>query len=248
MTKNYKITISYEGTHYCGWQVQTNQISIQEKIQCAMDVILRKKELLVGAGRTDSGVHAHNQVAHFQVEEELDQRVFLKSMNGLLPPDIRIIKIEEVPLTFHSRYSSKRKIYHYHICTTKFVSPFRHLYCCHNPKVQDIELLKEAAKYFIGEHDFTSFTNSAAEGSAAINPVRTIYRLDVVEEKDGIRLEFEGNGFLYKMVRNISGTLIEIALGRLSVQEIPGIFESKNRSNSGRAAPAKGLFLADIKY
>jgi len=242
----YKLTISYDGTSYSGWQVQPNAISIQSLIQDALTTALRTPTPLSGSGRTDAGVHALNQTAHFTADAPQDPRKLTHSLNGLLPPDIRIKKIEQVPDDFHARYSAKSKIYRYHLRLA--VNPFTRLYSYHLPFPLDITLLKKATHHFIGEHDFTSFSNEAHKGSAAINPIRNLMRLDILEKQDEIILEFEANGFLYKMVRNITGTLLDIARGKLPLENLPEIFAAKDRKKAAAAAPAHGLFLVNVIY
>lgn len=242
----YKMTISYDGTHYCGWQVQKNGQSIQATIQKALETTLRHPLGLTGAGRTDAGVHARGQTAHFDTDRDLDERTFPLTLNSLLPSDIRIKELEKVAPDFHARYSAKGKIYHYHLLLNRIMNPFNKLYCYHVKGAFDVARLKEGAKQFVGRHDFTSFANVKID--APKDGSRTIYKLDVVEMSDGIRLEFEGDGFLYKMVRNITGTLLDIAQGKIEIEEIPQIFDKKDRKHAGRAAPAQGLFLERVIY
>jgi tRNA pseudouridine38-40 synthase len=245
---NYKLMIAYDGTPFSGWQVQPNSVTIQEKLQNAIEIIAQEKITVHGSGRTDTGVHALAQVAHFKTTKPLDTYKLRASMNGLLPVDIRVLDIQEVPLDFHARYSAIGKCYYYHLCLEKVQLPFHRLYSWHVKQAFDLALLKEAPHHFVGEHDFTSFANEAHAGSAAKNPVRNLYRLDVVEEDGGVRLEFEGSGFLYKMVRNIVGTLHEVATGKIAVANLPKILEAKDRRQAGPAAPPQGLFLAYVLY
>lgn len=246
--KQYKLTIAYEGTEFGGWQVQPNAISIQQKLQEAFKIITREDVPVTGSGRTDAGVHALAQVAHVPLKKTIDCYKTRASLNGLLPKAIRVLHIEEVSTDFHARYSAKRKCYHYHIDLDPVQLPFNRLYSWHIRGDFSIEGLQQAAKHFVGEHDFTSFANEAHQGSAANNPVRTLYRLDVFEKENGIRLEFEANGFLYKMVRNIVGTLVEVGKGKLSPDQIPQILKEKRRCSAGQAAPPQGLFLAFVDY
>src|SRR5205814_82447 len=167
---------------------------------------LRAPTDLTGSGRTDAGVHAKAQVAHFSCSSKIDIQRLMGSLNGLLPRDIRIMQIQMVADDFHARYSATGKIYHYHIQLDRNLSPFNRHYSVYVTHPIDLHLLKQAAALFIGTHDFSSFANQAHSGSAARGAVRTLKRLDVIEEPGGLRLEFEGNGFLYKMVRNIVGT------------------------------------------
>src|SRR5260221_6280305 len=194
----YCMHFMYDGTNYSGWQVQPNGLSIQQIVEEAVHTILREDVSVVGSGRTDAGVHALDQVAHFSSAQELDTEAFFRSLNGLLPFDIRLTKVYPVPLNFHAQKSAIQKAYHYYLCLNSFVPPFKRLYCLHVHHKLDLELLDSACKLFLGTHDFTSFANSAHEGAASKNAVRTIFRLDAVPWEYGIRLEFVGNGFLYK--------------------------------------------------
>jgi tRNA pseudouridine38-40 synthase len=243
----FKITIAYDGTQYGGWQIQPNAVSIQSLIEKALSTILRSPISIVGSGRTDAGVHARGQIAHFN-GEPLDLFRVFGSLNGLLPPDIRILKLEEAPEEFHARFSAVSKEYHYHLHLDPVIDPFKRLYAYHLHSPIDTALLTEAAKLFVGRHDFTSFANESAEGSAGKDAVRTISRLDVCKEPGGIRLEFEGEGFLYKMVRNITGTLLDVARGKLSIDDVVKIFRAKDRTKASSAAPPQGLFLIKVNY
>lgn len=246
----YKITLAYDGTHYSGWQLQPNASSIQGHLEEALQKITRTPVRIpvIGAGRTDAGVHALNQVAHFKITEPLSSQQLLLSFNGLLPKDIRVKKIDEVPSSFHAQYDAKGKEYHYHLLLSRVMDPFRRLYAWHMLRPLDLSLMREALPLFIGTHDFTSFTNEASSGAASRNPIRTLFRLDLHEEGEMVRLEFEGNGFLYKMVRNIVGTLVAIASHRLPVEAVPDLFAKRDRRATARAAPPMGLFLIAVHY
>jgi len=246
--QKYKLSIAYEGTHYAGWQIQDNVTTIQGLIKGSIEKVLKEKITLIGCSRTDSGVHALNQVAHFRTEQNFDTKVLFKALNAMLPRDIRITSLEEAPLDFHAQLSAKGKIYHYEISQKPFVMPFQRYYTYHCPFLLDYELLIKASQKFVGTHDFSAFANAASQGAAKKNPVRTLCRLDVKKTETGIRLEFEGNGFLYKMVRNITGTLIEVGRGKVHIDEIDHIFESKDRRRAPRAAKAQGLTLIKILY
>ncbi|MCH9609644.1 MAG: tRNA pseudouridine synthase A [Chlamydiales bacterium] len=241
----YKLLISYDGTDYSGWQIQPNASSIQEEIEKALATYLRQPVRLIGSGRTDAGVHALGQVAHFKWEEAIDLSQAFFALNGLLPPSIRINEIEKVEETFHAQYSAKGKIYHYHIWTTRPLSPIYRRYHTYFPYPLSLPLLKEAAKCFIGTHDFTTFANV---GSCVKTAVRHLSRIDCIEQEGGFRLEFEGSGFLYKMVRNITGILLEVGTEKRRIEEIPSLFAAKDRRKIGMAAPATGLFLKQVLY
>jgi tRNA pseudouridine38-40 synthase len=245
---NYKLLIQYDGTCYSGWQIQDNADSIQSQIEQAIKTILRIPVRVIGSGRTDAGVHALGQTAHFHVPCVLDLYRFLRSLNGILPADIRVINGVPVPLDFHAQYSAIGKIYHYRLCLDKIQSPFNRYYTFQVHAKIDLDKLKEAAQCFIGTHDFTSFANEAHTGSASKDPIRTLNRLDIVPESGGIRLEFEADGFLYKMVRNIVGTLLEVASGKLAKEEIERILAAKDRRAAGAAVSPQGLFLVQVNY
>jgi tRNA pseudouridine38-40 synthase len=245
----YKLVIAYDGTKYSGWQVQPKHLTVQELLQKTLKVLLRDDIAVTGSGRTDSGVHARGQVAHFTCDQDLEIFPFIGSVNGILPQDIRVLSIEKVNDDFHARYSAKGKTYHYYLCLNRFPDPFRRLYSYHIRRKLDLTLLKSAAEKFIGTHDFTSFANEAHAGSASRNPIRTLRELNVIEEGNGfVCLEFKGDGFLYKMVRNITGTLLEVAEGKRPVSGIRKTFEAKDRRLSGRAAPASALFMMSVDY
>lgn len=245
---NYKLKIAYDGTEYGGWQVQPNAISIQELITKAIETFTRHPITLIGSGRTDAGVHATGQVAHFKSPLQLDLERFLVSVNALLPLDIRVIEVNTVPLHFHAQRSAVRKTYHYHLWLDKVQSPFKRLYSFHVHYKMDMSLLERAAQQFVGTHDFTGFANESHKGTAAHDPVRTLEQLQIVPQEGGVRFEFTADGFLYKMVRNITGTMIEIARGKMDLEEIPKIFSAKDRRLAGQAAPPHALFLVNVEY
>jgi tRNA pseudouridine38-40 synthase len=245
----YKLVVAYEGTAYSGWQIQSNALTIQGIIKNVLKVLLRREDVtLIGSGRTDAGVHALGQVAHFQHDQMLDLYRFLISLNGLLPKDIRVKSIESAPEGFHAQYSAVGKEYHYQLYLERIMDPFHRLHSWHVIPKLDLDLMKQAATLFEGTHDFTSFANESCSGSAARDPVRTLYRLDIKPTEGGVRLEFEGNGFLYRMVRNIVGALVAVASGRIGIEEIDPIFKTRDRSKAPKSAPAQGLFLVRVDY
>lgn len=243
--KKYKLTIAYDGTLYSGWQIQPNGESIQGHLERALKVYLKEKIRIVGAGRTDAGVHALAQVAHFSHDGEIDPARFSRAINSLLPFDIRIKEILEVPDSFHACSGAVSKIYHYHLWLEEALDPFHRLYR-HKPKKRiSLPLLSKAASSFLGSHDFTTFTNLGGHQRDAL---RTLYRVDIVLQEGGVRIEFEGDGFGYKMVRNIVGTLLAVAGGKMELQKIPLLFEAKDRRAAPAGAPPQGLFLVKINY
>lgn len=241
----YKTIISYDGTRFSGWQLQPNALSIQGLIEEALAKVVKQPARVVGAGRTDAGVHALGQTAHFSLQEPYDCTILIKALNGLLPPDIRIRALEPAPTDFHAQYSAEGKIYHYHLWLDRIIDPFIRLYRLHYSYPIELSLLKEAAAQFIGKRDFKTFANL---GSGVGTTVRTLKRLDLVEQEGGCRLEFEGDGFLYKMVRTIVGTLLEIATHKRSLDTIEALFAAKDRRAAGMAAPPSGLFLVRVHY
>lgn len=240
--------ISYDGTAYSGWQIQPNAISIQSMIQSALTRICHEDVYIIGSGRTDAGVHANCQVAHFHLQIARDPKLLLRSLNGTLPSDIRITRLEQTDTNFHARYSTSSKTYEYYVCLDHVVDPKLYLYRYHLRRSVDLDAMYEACSYIIGERDFTSFANSASKGSAAKNPVRKLTRLDIIETNDGIKFVLQANGFLYKMVRNIVGALIAVGTGKLKPKDIIQILDGKDRRLAPMAAPAKGLFLHKVEY
>jgi tRNA pseudouridine38-40 synthase len=246
--KKYKCIVSYDGTHYCGFQVQKNSVTIQSTLQDAFMKRFKKSIDITGASRTDSGVHALGQVIHFSIDPIEDLSYLLYQLNALLPKDIRILSIEEVDPSFHSRYSAEKKTYFYYVTNLQHLPPFGREYLLTLPKKIQIDLMIEASKFFIGTHDFRAFAHHAEYGCAKNKPIKTIHRFDWFFEKDRYRIEIEGDGFLHKMVRNMVGTLIDVGMGKTSPSKIQEILLSKDRRLAGQTAPAHPLFLAKIDY
>jgi tRNA pseudouridine38-40 synthase len=222
--------------------VQPNGTSIQELLEEVLATIHQRRISVTGAGRTDAGVHALAQIAHFTLDGPPPS---LRSLNGLLPADIRVFDIAEVSDDFHARFSATGKIYHYHLWTDPVQSPFKRLYSLHHTYPLDREAVESAISHLLGTHDFTSFAN---ESGAKRNPIRTIDRIDLVDQPGGLRLEFEGKSFLYKMVRNLVGTLLEVGAGKRSPNDIPTILAAGDRRAAGKAAAPHGLFLVEVHY
>ena len=241
----FKVTLSYDGHPFGGWQVQPNCTSIQGCLQDVFKCLCGHPVQVIGSGRTDAGVHAKMQVAHFQTEKKLPDS-FLDDANEMLPPEIRLLSVEKVDANFHARFSAAQKTYHYHISTAPVLSPFECRYRTHLYYEMDFEKLQQALKFFIGTHDFSSFAN---ERGAPCSPIKTLHALNYVPEGDGkFRLEFTGNGFLYKMVRNLVGVLIYVARGKISLEELSQLIEAKNRRLAPPPAPPQGLFLMSVEY
>ncbi len=244
----YKLHIAYDGTNYSGWQIQHHSLSIQQLVQDAVCTLVKEATNVIGSGRTDAGVHALDQVAHFRVHTKQDPVYLLKALNGILPKDIRIKNVEEVDIHFHAQRSATAKEYHYHLALGPIVSPFERLYVWHMPYKIDLERLNDACKLFIGTHDFRSFANAAHTGAAAKNSVRTITKAEPIVQGDKVTLVFQADGFLYKMVRNIVGMIINVASGKKELSDIEATFKALDRRAAPSAAPAQGLFLAKVYY
>ena len=244
--RNIKMTIRYDGSRYKGFQrLKDNDMTIQGKIEDVLSKMTSESIEIIGSGRTDMGVHAYGQVANFKTNSSLSIEKMQSYLYEYLPEDIVITKLEEVDERFHSRYNAKSKVYLYKIYNNKFHDPFLRRYTTHIPKKLDIELMKEASKYFIGEHDFTSFASSKSKKKSN---VRTIHSINIKEENGLIEIYFEGNGFLYNMVRIMTGALIDVGLGKKTPEDIKNMLEVKNRAMASDTAPSKGLFLYKVKY
>lgn len=243
--RNIKLTIEYDGKEYNGWQKQPNHLNIQGEIEKAIESIIREKVELIGSGRTDSGVHAFGQVANFKMESEFPIEKMATAINSKLKKSIRIIKAEEVPLEFHSRYHCHKKTYSYIIDNSEQGTAIYRNYAYHVSKQLDITAMQKAAKYLIGEHDFSSFKSS---GTSSKSSVRIIYDAKVTKEQERVIISLTGNGFLYNMVRIISGTLVQVGIGDTKPEEIKNILEAKDRTKAGKTLPAQGLFLMHVDY
>lgn len=242
---NVKIEIEYDGTNYHGWQKQKNSISIQEIMENAIKKVLNEEVKLIGAGRTDAGVHAKGQVANFHTNTKIPMEKLPYAINSQLPPDIVVKSATIVPEDFHARYSAKAKVYTYTIYNSKFPSPFYRYYSYFYPFQLDLKSMREAASYIVGEHDFAAFK---ASNSSVKNTVRTVNSLEVIKLGDIIKIEVEANGFLYNMVRIIAGTLLNVGIRKIKPEEIIEIIESKDRSRAGPTLPASGLCLEKVIY
>ncbi len=245
MTRKFKILIEYEGTRYHGWQVQPNGITIQEVLQNCLKKITKEKRSVVGSGRTDAGVHAEGQVAHFETTSKMTSQQFLMAFNSLLPHEIVIKQVTEVPATFHAQQSSVRKIYRYTILNRQFPSALQHDRCFFIQYHLDVEAMRQAKTYLEGKHDFTAFRASNCE---ARNPVREINSIDIDQEGDFIIIHCDGNGFLKYMVRNIVGTLVMVGRNKMQPEQIKTILESRDRKNAGPTARPYGLCLVKVFY
>ena len=243
--RNIRLTIEYDGKDFNGWQKQPNKLNIQGEIEKAIFNIMHEEVDLIGSGRTDAGVHSLGQVANFKVNSDFPIEKIPIALNSQLKNSIVIKKAEEVDERFHRRYNAKNKTYRYIINNSRTgTAIYRNLEYCY-PIELDVEKMKEAAKYFEGEHDFKAFKSSGTSGK---NSVRTIYNAQVRKEGERIFIELTGNGFLYNMVRIISGTLLDVGLGKIKPEDIKEIIEKKDRQNAGKTLPAHGLYLVKVEY
>ena len=244
--KRIRIFVAYDGTNYCGWQVQPNGVTIEEKLNKSLARLTGEEIRIIGASRTDSGVHALGNVAVFDTESSIPPERFAYALNQRLPEDIVVVRSDEVPADWHPRYQVSRKTYEYRILNRTFRMPNRRLDTYFYHHKLDVDKMKQAASYLVGEHDFKSF---CAVGAQVKTTTRTIYSCEV--EKDGndiITIRVTGNGFLYNMVRIIAGTLIRVGGGEMAPDEIPQILGKKDRTAAGRTAPAHGLTMMGIEY
>lgn len=247
-TNRYRMLIQYDGHNYCGWQRQPNATSVQECIENALKILYKEPIALTGSGRTDSRVHALGQVAHFNSPQDHNLQKILLSLNGILDHSIRIQAIEKCHQDFHARYSAKGKIYEYRICTNRFSNPLKMHYCYHFPQKIHEDLLHQACQMLTGTHDFKALANENHRGSASINSVRTLYKVQASPLKDGWKIHFFGNGFLYKMVRNCVGLILDIATAKRPLEEIQSILKQTHRPQKLSCVPGQGLCLVKVLY
>ena len=243
--RRIKLTVAYDGTNYCGWQVQPNGLAVQEVLNRALTEPFGTEVRTIGASRTDTGVHARGNVAVFDTEARMPAGRIAFALNTYLPEDIRIQRSEEVPPDFHPRFTSTVKTYEYKILNRTFPDPLRRLDSLFWYGPLDLEKMRQGAGYLTGTHDFRGFASSHL---SAENTERTIYGTELWKEEDMIRFRITGNGFLYNMVRIIVGTLMEIGKGDYPPERILEILEKKDRSLAGATARACGLTLLEIRY
>ena len=239
------LIVEYDGTNYAGWQRQDNAMTVQESLETALTRLTGEIRCVHGASRTDAGVHALGQSAHFDTESRIPPDKFAFALNTLLPGDIRVTRSEEVSGDFHARFSSKGKRYRYLMHVSPHAGALNRLTHAHVIYPLDEAVMRIEAQSLVGTHDFAAF---AASGSVVKDTVRTIYRTDVARNGSEIMLTIEGSGFLYNMVRIIAGTLLSVGKGKLSPEDIPALFEGRCRADSGMTAPPQGLFLEKIWY
>jgi tRNA pseudouridine38-40 synthase len=246
MLNNFKLTIEYDGTDYNGWQSQRNGRTIQDEIEKAIGIMTRQKITLIGAGRTDAGVHALGQIANFFCDTAIEPGEFIKGLNSILPTDIVIRDCATIHHGFHSRYDARGKRYNYRIVNREIPPAIGRQYIWFIRKKIDVDAMQEAASYLAGTHDFKAFEGT---GSPRKSTIRKVLKADVLLKKaDMIVFEIEADGFLRFMVRNIVGTLIDVGLAKITPGDFRNIMESRDRGNAGITAPPQGLFLIEVKY
>ena len=243
--KRVKLIVAYDGTNYCGWQIQINGITVEEVLNKTISELVGEPIAVIGASRTDSGVHAMGNVAVFDTESRIPAEKMSFALNQRLPEDIRIQESCEVPLDWHPRYCDTRKTYEYRILNRRTQLPKERLYSYFVPKKLNVDKMREAGAYLVGEHDFKSF---CSQKTKVLSTVRTIYSLELIEEGDIVTLRVSGNGFLYNMVRIIAGVLIKVGLEQKEPEEVREAVEYPLGKAAGPTAPAHGLTLVEIKY
>ena len=243
--KRIKMTVAYDGTGYCGWQLQPNGVTIEEILNGTLSELLKEPVCVIGASRTDSGVHALGIVAVFDTESRIPGEKLCYAVNQKLPEDIRVLESEEVPLDWHPRKQNSVKTYEYKILNCRISVPTRRLYAHFCYYSLDVEKMRQGAAYLLGEHDFKSFCSNKRMKKS------TVRRMDQIGiHTDGTKVVFTytGNGFLYNMVRILTGTLLEVGLGKRRPEEMKAVLEARNREAAGATAPPEGLFLMQVEY
>ena len=243
--KRVMLIVAYDGTNYHGWQMQPNAVTIEQILNEKLSELLKEDIQVIGASRTDAGVHAEGNVAVFDTNTSIPGEKISYALNHLLPEDIVIQESFEVEPDFHPRKCDSIKTYQYRILIRNFNLPVKGRNAYHFYRKLDLDKMREAAAYFVGKHDFKNFCSSHTQAKSTI---RIIYSFDIEEEDEEIVLTVSGNGFLYNMVRMLTGTLLDVGTGRMSPDKIPELLAAKERVHSPNTAPARGLTLLDIEY
>ena len=240
-----KLTITYDGTNFCGWQVQPKKRTVQGEIQKALKNLTKEGIKIVGSGRTDSGVHAEGQVAEFTTSSKVPAEKFAPALNAMLPSDVKILKSQKAKDSFCAIKGAKKKTYTYRFYKSQTELPLKERFAVRLEKDLDVTSIKECAKLLEGEHDFKAFSSS---GGSAKTSVRTIYKIAIKNTKQELCFSITGNGFLYNMVRIIVGTLIKVGEKKATIKDVEKMLSTKNRELGGRTLPAKGLTLTKVQY
>ncbi|MCL1901069.1 MAG: tRNA pseudouridine(38-40) synthase TruA [Firmicutes bacterium] len=240
------LTIEYYGKNFCGWQIQRNAVSVQEILENKLKEILDEKIVLHGSGRTDSGVNAISQTAHFDTSSNLPANAYVPKLNNILPDEIKIKEAKVVSGNFHAQYSAKKKTYVYKMYISKIASPLKDLGAMQIKfDTIDIDKMNKACKYIVGVHDFSAFKSARSE---KLNNVREIYSAKFYFNDDLIEFKICGNGFLHNMVRILVGTFVDVGTGKLRIEDVPKILQSKDRKKASKTAHANGLYLFSVEY
>ena len=243
---NYKLVLQYDGTKLNGWQKQGNtDNTIQGKLEAILERMYGQYVEIHGSGRTDAGVHAFGQVANFHASGKFSLEEIKAALNEYLSKDIRVLKVENVDERFHARLTAKAKTYEYRIDNGEVADVFQRKYVMREENPLDLEVMREAAGYLVGTHDFKTF---CANKKMKKSTVRTIYSIDIEDNNGIVSIKYRGNGFLYNMVRILTGTLIEVGRGMRSPEEMQDIINTQDRGAAGFTAPAQGLYLLEVEY
>jgi len=246
MSRRLKLIVAYDGRPFAGWQSQSHRNTVQDHLERALERVTGEGVRVHGAGRTDAGVHALAQCAHVDVLKFLAADRWIKALNASLPPAIRVLSCRYVSKDFHARLSAKGKIYRYRIWTSPILPPFEYRRVWHVRQPLDLKILKSAARHFVGTHDFASF--AANRGKSERSTIRTINSVHIRQKGPCLTIEFDGDGFLYKMVRLIVGALVKCAFGKMRIEEIVSRLDSGKLGSARFAAPAEGLYLVRVRY
>jgi tRNA pseudouridine38-40 synthase len=246
MSRRLKLIVAYDGAPFAGWQSQSHRNTVQDHLERAFERVTGRSVRVHGAGRTDAGVHALAQCAHVDVLKFLPADHWIEALNALLPSAIRVLRCRYVSPEFHARLSAKGKIYRYRIWTAPILPPFEYRRTWHVARPLDLTVIKATAKHFVGTHDFAGF--AANRGKPEKSTVRTIHSVRVRQNGPCVTMEFDGDGFLYKMVRLIAGALVECALGKVRIEDVIARLKSSETGSARFAAPAEGLSLVRVRY
>jgi tRNA pseudouridine38-40 synthase len=241
----YRLTLAYRGTAYAGWQRQANALAVQQVLEEALGRLLGRPAKVVGASRTDAGVHARGQVAHLELASPFAERALVHGTNRFLPEDVRVLAARRVPAGFHARKSARSKLYSYRLVRCRVLSPLDSPFAVAAPPGLDLAAMAEAVAHLPGRHDFSAF---ALAGGSHRDPRRTVFRADLREEAASLVFEIEGDGFLRGMVRSLVGTLVEVGRGRRSAGSLADLLAGSPRAAAGPTAPPQGLILERVRY
>ena len=243
--KRYLCTVQYLGKNYCGYQSQDNGVSIQQKIEEALEIAFKQKIEIFASGRTDAGVNAYAQTFHFDADSTIPAPKVPFAVNMFLPEDIKILDCKQVADNFNARFDVKKKTYEYNIYVSPVELPVKNVFAYHIQKMPDIDKMKQCANLLVGEHNFKAFMSAGGQSKTF---VRKIYLIKIKQKKNDISVEVTGNGFLYNMVRIIVGTLLEVGFGRKTIEDVKKALDTQQRKLAGYLVPAHALFLKSVKY